>query len=126
MVMVMKVTVGHTGIEATMIISCLFGLGQLLIFFVGKAINTNFGLFSAIVFVVAGPAIGFTLQQKVSMLSRIWDKLAIHTESNVLRQNWSRLKLEAKGTSTEESTLDSMHSNYIFGITTAVALLMIF
>jgi hypothetical protein len=60
------------------------------------------------------------------MISRIWNWLRKHHEHNVLRQDWNRLRLESKGTNAEESTLDSINSSYIFGITTSTALFMIF
>lgn len=95
------------------------------IIFVEKTLNSSFDLFSAVVFVVAGPAVGFTLQQIVIMISRIWGRLRGHRESNALRQNWNRLRLDSKGTTDEITTLDSMNSNYTFGINTATALFMI-
>lgn len=95
--------------------------------------NPNINIFSAIIFIVAGPAVGFILWQIYFHLSSLFffeDKRPTEILSKEkfnkkyeFERTYANLRLKMDDKDIAE--LDSIHSRYVFGMSTAVGLVII-
>ncbi len=88
--------------------------------------RVSFDLFSAVVFVVAGPAVGLTLQQlhrhAYAILNSIQPKEKQQKQKRFLRQ-YARLRLLCSDS--EKVELDQTEADYDFSVSTGLALLFL-
>jgi hypothetical protein len=80
-------------------------------------------LLSAVIFVIAGPAIGALLQQTQRIVVYVF-RLARGGDMKSNWQSYNTLRLRA--TAAELAQLDLMESNYDFNVSTGVALSILF
>ena len=80
----------------------------------------SFDIFSSVVFVVAGPALGLTLSQLHRAVFSIYSKIRHPRDTRYLKE-YARIRL--KMTTDERNELDEAEAVYDFGVSTGLALL---
>jgi len=88
--------------------------------FSAKAIS--FDIFSSVVFLVAGPALGLTLSQLHRALLSSYSKIRHSSDTRYLKK-YARIRL--KMATDERNELDEIEALYDFGVSTGMALLVL-